>query len=535
MDFNYEELKKQDSKAMHEVYPRMRESDYEDLVTIKMAISQILLKDTKKAAIFLQEYNDIIENEENLGMDIQKRIVDLKFKLDEYEKNEGKEKTFSEQGRVIEQRIEYLKQNNEKLDIKDFEQQFQEMKDIYNENSQNYSHSDKDTLEASIYSLQAQLVMRKVREGDIDLYDEISEKDAKRLLIVINNQLYALMQNKSYNIQSIVNEIKYKMINREDAVYDPEVWRLFDKIQGNQQSNTLQQQNIAKRPITQMNSTPNNLLPALPKKRRFEPLQMFKRNKLKLNSDYSMPIKHKVQIDNYMVRVKDLSKINCEWLASRMPREMLDEIENAKLNEENRSDLKERYIPDSQTPIYNYFEFEDNKTPIRSFEYINEEGVLSSDVRIKINGTDNKTAIEYKFYFNWDIIKEFTKTIEYASFIDKCTGSNIGQELRSEIGIFIEKMIFAGDRWQHIFKDKYHKLPIFSNLNKSRDSVKKYVEETKLSFSEKERHKRDEFYDTHNFKNTIIATVSDSSDIAETEKEQEAQLENTQEGQEPEN
>ena len=100
----------------------------EMLVPLKLKISQILLYDTKIALEFLQEYNEIVENEDTLGNHIIQRITELEFKMQNYMSNAGKEKAFQERSNAILQRIEDLMINSIQLSLEEFEIRLAEIK-----------------------------------------------------------------------------------------------------------------------------------------------------------------------------------------------------------------------------------------------------------------------------------------------------------------------------------------------------------------------------------------------------------------------
>lgn len=212
--------------------PNKREAVYNtQLAPLKAKISQMLLYDSEKASIFLQEYNEIVKTGEKSGTSIISKIVDLELKIQEYEENRGNQKLYTEQSKTIVNQIEYLNANCEQMELKDFEKSFVELKEIYNTNIGSYSYTDRDIIEPHFASVQAKLIIRKVQKGALDLYSEISEDDEARLTMVINNAIYTLMQNENPNIQNIVNDIKFKIMNRTDAIYDPEIWKLLDMAQ----------------------------------------------------------------------------------------------------------------------------------------------------------------------------------------------------------------------------------------------------------------------------------------------------------------
>lgn len=117
---------------------------YKDLVQLKAKISQILLYDSISAAQFLQEYNEIIENEDSIGNDVISRIVELEMKLQNYMSKEGNKKIFSERSNSFLQAIESLNINSAQLSLEDFESKFSDIKQDYEDISSNYNFTDRE-------------------------------------------------------------------------------------------------------------------------------------------------------------------------------------------------------------------------------------------------------------------------------------------------------------------------------------------------------------------------------------------------------
>lgn len=174
-----------------------------------------------------------------------------------------------------------------------------------------------------------------------------------------------------------------------------------------------------------------------------------------------------------------------------------------------KNKIKERYIPDKKTPIYDFFK-DKVDVPREGFYFYNEEGIrlyFKKDKRnrnyIKISGEDETSKIAYMS----DNSNKKVYTIKtYAEFIDKIIGTNLSQQLFNEIGTFYEKItIEDAHEW-----DLIEKLPILRNLQKSYDKLKKQVNETELNFRSKEKEKRDEFYATQKFRYNIKVKPNDT-------------------------
>ena len=508
MDFDFNEQMKIDGKARGTANQR-NIIFKEELEPLKAKISQILLYDTETALQLLQNYNEIAKKGEEVSIDtILANIEDLKARIQEYENGKGKEEVFKEQSKIISNQLEELQANFEKMDIEDFEYKFSEIKELYNKNLENYSYADRDFIAEKIAILQAKIIIKKVRDGAIDLHDEISKDDEARLTMTINNSIFTLMQSQNPNIQSIVNEIKYKMIDRTDAVYDPEIWRLLDTAQGSGEKIEQRRVETQKREVETTTT-----LPAIQTKRKgfnFPDFsQIFSRNTIKIG-DQSMKIAKTVQIGDTTINVKDLAKISMDWLSEQVPQEMLIDIESKKLKKEGKKKTKDIYVPDAKTPIYDEFliKARDNYS---EYYFYNESGIkLHLPAYSSFLVVDSETKIEGNFD-RFNAIRKNTNIINYAKLIDSILKSNLEQQLLNELGVFVEKQLLRSDIKKSSYtddeKDKkiMSKLPIFSNLLKSYNNIKKQVEETQIDFRGEEKAKRDKFYEERQsqFKNDL--------------------------------
>lgn len=512
-----------------------KESIYnKHLIPLKLKISQILLYDSEVASVFLQKYNEITKKEDITT--IMKDIVELENEINEYEKSDnGKEKLSEGQSAIINNQLESLLGKCEELDIKDFESKFLDIKEMYMKNSENYSYSDKDSIEQKISSAQARLIMKKCRENILDLHSEISEEDAARLTMAINNETYTLMQSQNTTIQDIVNEIKYKMINRQDAVYDVEIWKLLDSAQRsgerieqrNNKTNTVQRKNDTQ---NLEESSQNISLPAIPKQRRnfhFPSLgNLFQRRTLKIGKQ-RMRLANTVQMGDETVRVQDLANIDMEWLEQRIPEEMLTDIENERLIQENNENFKERYIPDRNTPIYSLVA----NTPKINQKIFSFYDGLGSELECNFNdndlwiGTGGYLSRYNRLYVSYDSLEKIDTVIRYVNFIDRITGTNLSQQFYNEIGTFYKKIMVEQkngtlpineNEWKII-----DKLPILKNLLKSYNRLREYVNRTQLDFESQENVKRKRFYENNKFKNELKVDDNGTMEISTSREESE--------------
>lgn len=509
MDFDINKQMKEDEKAFGTL--EQRNIIYKKyLVPLKAKISQILLYDVETANTLLQKYLKIEKNEDRAITAIMADIADLEADIQEYEDNKGKEELFKEQSIVISNQLDDLKENSEEIDIKDFENRFSYIRELYNKNLEKYSYKDRSVIETKISEVQAKLIIRRVRLGALDLHKEISEDDVAGLTMVINNSIFTLMQNQNSNVQNIINEIKYKMIDRTDVVYDPEIWSLLDSaLTGKEKAEPRRVESE-----TTKISTSNALVPIMPKKHKGFSLpnlgELFGRNVIKIG-DQRMKVATTVQIGDMTVNVKDLSGIDLYWLAEQVPQQMLIDIEDEQLRKEGKGTIKQKYMPDSKTPIYDEFEKIGKLYHDDEYVFYNESGTKLyyrySECH-KCLENENQDYIEGSSERFEPIDKNFN-IINYAKLIDKLTNGDLQQQLLNELGVCIEKQILRNDKGKssYIMMDErekiIRKLPILRNLSKSYNRVMQQIEETKMDFGGQEKAKRDEFYQKNQFKDDL--------------------------------
>ena len=167
-----------------------------------------------------------------------------------------------------------------------------------------------------------------------------------------------------------------------------------------------------------------------------------------------MYIRNTVELGDQVVRVKDLSKINLEWLAMRMPEEMLEECEESILKQVGIRIEGKKYVPDTKTPIIEFIK--QGEQVLKGFIFINEEG-LELRVRefgyedshkpyIQIESLDGTCITDEKIEFYSSPIRAVQELIQDASFIDKVIGGNLEQQLKNEIGVFLEKAVKSNNQ-----------------------------------------------------------------------------------------
>ena len=303
----------------------------DQLKPLKLRISQILLYDTKAAITFLQQYNELIENTpDNELMD---KITELEFRIAEYEKGQGKEKSFEDKSQTIISQIEELNTMSENLSLDDFEQEVSKLIENYKDKLGDYNFGDRDEIEDKIYELKAKLVMREVNElypDDID----ISKEDEIGLMMYLNKELNRLQQNKNPKVKSYIERVKYNLMSGPEAIHNSETWKLLSYAQKEKfETETI----ITNKPLSQ-----NTALSVIKKTRpQFNLMQ-------KIVSTFSSKFFSKDP--KLPLSAKDLGKISLDWLAKYIPIDMVKDIENQRLEKEKRGTENE-YRADSKSVI----------------------------------------------------------------------------------------------------------------------------------------------------------------------------------------
>ena len=301
----------------------------EQLKPLKLRISQILLYDTKVAIQLLQEYNELIENTpDNELMD---KITELEFRITEYEKGQGKEKSFEDKSQTIISQIEELNTMSENLSLDDFEQEVSKLIENYKDKLGDYNFGDRDEIEDKIYELKAKLVMREVNELYPDNID-ISKEDEIGLMMYLNKELNRLQQNKNPKAKSYVERVKYNLMSGPEALHNSETWKLLSYAQKEKFETEITRTN-------QLSSQTTALSVIKKPRKRINLLEKI-RSIFSSSKELSLPL-----------MTKDLGKINLDWLAQYIPIDMVKDIENKRLAKENR-DTENKYTPDSKSVIY---------------------------------------------------------------------------------------------------------------------------------------------------------------------------------------
>ncbi len=514
----------------------------EQLKPLKLRISQILLYDTKSAITFLQEYNQLIENTpDNELMD---KITELEFRITEYEKGQGKEKSFEDKSQTIISQIEELNTMSENLSLDDFEQEVSKLIENYKDKLGDYNFGDRDEIEDKIYELKAKLVMREVNELYPDNID-ISKEDEIGLMMYLNKELNRMQQNKNPKVKSYIERVKYNLMSGPEALHNSETWKLLSYAQKEKfETETI----ITNKPLSQ-----NTALSVIKKTRpQFNLMQ-------KIVSTFSSKFFSKDP--KLPLSAKDLGKISLDWLAKYIPIDMVKDIENQRLEKENR-DTENKYTPDSKSVIYWIMEKLEDPNKI--------EGYYWSFGYNKFFKFDKKLNYANKFLFNIDdfgnmlftrleyVYKQCVKIdpkmklpqcLAYAELVDAimktsfgycfcdcleeyCSDNNKAELTYEKDG---ESLKYFCPSYAKYDKDRYKDL--YKGILESFEMIQQECRETKDAFWEEENQKREAFYKAQKsektaetkeqqFRNRIQSDVKIKAEGIENTEEQKKREEN---------
>ena len=514
----------------------------EQLKPLKLRISQILLYDTKVAIQLLQEYNELIENTpDNELMD---KITELEFRITEYEKGQGKEKSFEDKSQTIISQIEELNTMSENLSLDDFEQEVSKLIENYKDKLGDYNFGDRDEIEDKIYELKAKLVMREVNELYPDNID-ISKEDEIGLMMYLNKELNRMQQNKNPKVKSYIERVKYNLMSGPEALHNSETWKLLSYAQKEKfETETI----ITNKPLSQ-----NTALSVIKKTRpQFNLMQ-------KIVSTFSSKFFSKDP--KLPLSAKDLGKISLDWLAKYIPIDMVKDIENQRLEKENR-DTENKYTPDSKSVIYWIMEKLEDPNKI--------EGYYWSFGYNKFFKFDKKLNYANKFLFNIDdfgnmlftrleyVYKQCVKIdpkmklpqcLAYAELVDAimktsfgycfcdcleeyCSDNNKAELTYEKDG---ESLKYFCPSYAKYDKDRYKDL--YKGILESFEMIQQECRETKDAFWEEENQKREAFYKAQKsektaetkeqqFRNRIQSDVKIKAEGIENTEEQKKREEN---------
>ena len=449
----------------------------EMLEPLNLKISQILLYDTNTALQFLQEYNRIIENEEQSCNALIQSIVELEVNISKYENSEGKEKIFKAQSKAILHSIEDLMRNSSGLSIQEFEGKFASLKFNYDKERGNYSFEDRNEIERKLYELQSSLIMRQVASGKTAEYlaKTISDKDKKGLNIFVMQQINSLQQQEG--LRNIATKVSDMVLNDTDAVLNPKLWSWLNVAQRGIQREEQSQNTISSATSTAL------IVPTTPNK-----ISVWERFKKVFSKEPTFPL-----------QISDLKKISMEWLSDYIPKSMLESSERWRLRKEvvngkrelpgiaeisEISEISEIYMPDPKKVIINMIA---GKAQMNSwsicYQLFEQNGgmieiTVSKDYLIMSTGDYEARG---KTTDSNDKFIRPNEALGYAEWLDRIFGTKFRQQLLQELKeVYIEK--------------KHTKDPIRRNLLMSLDNMRKEYKRIEVEFNVSEETRREKFY-----------------------------------------
>lgn len=523
MDFNFQEKSREDAHAM--MTENQKNKIYNEyLSTLKLKISQISLLAPQVSTRFLEEYNDILQKEDTLGpQEILDKIVELEFKIDEYEKKEGKKLAFEVQSKSLMEKIRILQEKKEQMNLEEFEQEFLQVKKLYQSNFTNYSYRNRDRIGKYLYDLQVEMIVRKTCEQEeFDIYNEIQQEDETNLLIAINNRIAKCKQSEDVRKKEIGNEIHNCMLNRTDEIYDPKIWELLKEAFGHPKvaniSTHINSEQLLKE-TGQLSKTAEQFSPLIEKKKfQFPKLfRVFSKKIIMVNGE-KLVFSNRIKIFDKEINVKKLSNINIDWLTKQVQETILADFEKQRLQEENRREEK-LYIPNPKFLLYSCISQIETVKHVerRSYTFYNEQGhqvevsmrrsgvIGSNSYIMRLDNID--TSEKTLDCWSRELGDEIAEILEYSRLIDRITGNTIQQQLYYEIGCTMEKYISHKSGSEReirstIMKNITEELPIYSNLKKSLQKAKEEVNNKILEFTKQEEERRKEFYG-RSYKDTL--------------------------------
>lgn len=465
----------------------------DQLKPLKLRISQILLYDTKAAITFLQQYNELIENTpDNELMD---KITELEFRIAEYEKGQGKEKSFEDKSQTIISQIEELNTMSENLSLDDFEQEVSKLIENYKDKLGDYNFGDRDEIEDKIYELKAKLVIREVNELYPDNID-ISIEDEIGLMMYLNKELNRLQQNKNPKAKSYVERVKYNLMSGAEALHNSETWKLLSYAQRERFETEITRTN---QPSFQTTA-----------------LSVIRKPRIQFNLMQKIVSIFSSKNPKIPLRAKDLGKISLDWLAQYIPIDMVKDFENKRLEKENR-DTEKKYQPDSKSVIYWIMEKLEDSNKI--------EGYYWSKRDKKFFKFDKDLNYERDFHFNVDdfgnmlfvediytskCVKidpkmKLPQCLIYVDLVDEIMDTSFGYAFAMCLGkycLFNNKAELTYERDGKSLKDScpsYERFNIkykdlYKGILKSFERIQQECRETRDAFWAEENKKREAFY-----------------------------------------
>lgn len=455
------------------------------LKPIKVKISEILLYDTESAMKFLQMYNDILKctNEQ----EILSMITELELQIDIYERNEGLQKSFEDKSQALIQQMKDMQIDGDRISLEDFKEEFKRVKQIYQATFQKYSFQEKEKIDQQMYALYGKLLLRSVDEENEEGI-EIPEEDRNGLSIFLNNEIGVLSQNANPQVQNAVERMKFKLMDKETAFQDDEIWKLLNYARS--------QKVMTTKETTKMSDQAQVTALAVVKEKK----GLISRIKRKFQKEPQLPLE-----------VDDLSKITVDWLAEHIPEGMLRKIEEKRLKEEGKNP-KAEYLPDAKAAIYDFLAQLDNDEMFESFfEYEDKNGNrheidfykynLMEYVPLYLDEANRKRMSKSIYVKN---IRDTEDIMKYSVFLDNIFGTKFANELASDYGEFIQnpKATFSTrlSMEELTTKDFSAKSRIYKELLKGYNGIVEQCKKNEVTFRQTEETQRRTFYEKSKFR-----------------------------------
>ena len=465
----------------------------DQLKPLKLRISQILLYDTKAAITFLQQYNELIENTpDNELMD---KITELEFRIAEYEKGQGKEKSFEDKSQTIISQIEELNTMSENLSLDDFEQEVSKLIENYKDKLGDYNFGDRDEIEDKIYELKAKLVIREVNELYPDNID-ISIEDEIGLMMYLNKELNRLQQNKNPKAKSYVERVKYNLMSGAEALHNSETWKLLSYAQRERFETEITRTN---QPSFQTTA-----------------LSVIRKPRIQFNLMQKIVSIFSSKNPKIPLRAKDLGKISLDWLAQYIPIDMVKDFENKRLEKENR-DTEKKYQPDSKSVIYWIMEKLEDSNKIEGYywskrdkKFLKFDKDLNYEMDFHFNIDDFGNMLFVEDIYTSKCVKidpkmKLPQCLIYVDLVDEIMDTSFGYAFAMCLGkycLFNNKAELTYERDGKSLKDScpsYERFNIkykdlYKGILKSFERIQQECRETRDAFWAEENKKREAFY-----------------------------------------
>lgn len=237
-------------------------------------------------------------------------------------------------------------ENSEKLNIEEFEKRLKTLVENYKENFSNYSFKEKDGIDEKIYELQAELILKKVQQNDLDKI-EIDQEDEIGLMIYLNKEINRLQSNENFQAKNCVQKLKYNLMKGIDAVQNIETWKILRDAQNEEKTKEEIVPRSNELMVTDKFEDNRGII------RKF--LESFFRKTPETLTD------------------SNLTKITIDWLAERVPQNVLEDWEKELEKDKNINENIKKYLPDANAFVCDGIRKIDNQKK-HTFN-INDDGV----------------------------------------------------------------------------------------------------------------------------------------------------------------